>query len=66
MSDLFEVEADVDDLVVARADPLLLPQLNTQQISDYLAMANACYTRGSEAADYALVDSVSALISAMR
>ena len=55
MADLFDVEADVDDLVVAQSGPPAPPTAeHIQQISDYLAMANACYTRGSQAADYAL------------
>ena len=55
MSDLFDVEADVDDVVMAQSGPPAPPTAeHIQQISDYLAMANACFTRGSQAAAYAL------------
>jgi putative DNA primase/helicase len=54
MSDLFDVEADVDDVVMAQSGPPAPPTAeHIQQISDYLAMANACY-KGAEASDYAL------------
>ena len=54
MSDLFDVEADVDGVVMAQSGPPAPPTTeHIEQISDYLAMANASY-KGGEASDYAL------------
>ena len=54
MSDLFDVETDVDDVMMAPSGPPAPPTPeHLEQIDHYLRMANACY-KGAEASDYAL------------
>ena len=55
MSDLFDVDADVDNVLVAQSGPPAPPTAeHIEQISHYLAMANACFTKDSPSAQYAL------------
>ena len=54
MSDLFDVEADVDDVLMAASGPPAPPSVDhIQSITDYLRLANDQY-KDSPAAEYAL------------